>query len=297
MVANTDLGSRAARHSEQRSTSLVQRLGIARGALAACTLCERRCGANRSANQPGFCQCSSRTTCIKRYLSCAEDPDLVPALRVYLAGCNFRCRFCNTAPSAFDATSAQTIDPAAMAAQLQVALAGGARSIDMLGGEPSLHPHFLLALAAAADRPLPLVLDTNLYMTPQVLDLLDGVVRVYLANLKFGNDRCALLLAGVERYTEVVTRNLQILDGRADLRIRYLLVPGHVECCLRPMVAWLSSHLPGHGFHLMTGYVPCWQASADAAIGRLNSPAEIRAARQCLAASNLDWRIDGDGPG
>jgi putative pyruvate formate lyase activating enzyme len=250
---------------------------------------------NRLAGQAGRCGIGVESWCVKRYVSLANDLDIVPALRVYLGGCNLRCRFCS-GPESFEAAVGERVQPAVFAAELQAAVHRGIRTIQLIGGEPSLHVHTILAIAAAAAQPLPFLLDTNLYMTPQVLDLLDGVIRTYSANLKFGNDRCARELAGAERYVEVVTRNLRMLSGRVDLRIRYLLLPGHVECCLAPLVRRLSEELPGACFELLTGYMPCWQAE-QVGLGRLNSREELHAARACLEGCSLDWRVDTDGAG
>ncbi len=296
MPTETDVASSFACRPRPGPDTLRKRIDLARGLLTRCTLCGRRCGANRLAGEPTPCRLGGETWCQRQYVSYVEDADLVPALRVYFGGCNLRCRFCNTAPEGFEPSLGWPVEPALLAAELSAAVTSGVRTIDLLGGEPSLHPHTILSVGAAAETPLPIVLDTNLYFSPEVIDLLDGVVAVYLANLKYGNDDCARALAGVERYVEVVTNNVRVLAGRGAARLRYLLVPGHVECCLGPMVRWLDGNLPGIRFDLVSSYVPCWQAVSDPSLGRLAGRDEIRAARRCLAASGLDWRVDGDGP-
>jgi putative pyruvate formate lyase activating enzyme len=289
-----DLASNRAERFARGDCCLAERLELARTVLGHCTFCERRCGVNRLAGQVGPCGLGPDTYCLKRYLSLANDLDIVPALRVYLAGCNLRCRFCS-GPEAFNPAAGERIRADAFAVHLESAIDRGVKTIQLIGGEPSIHPHTILAIAGAARRPLPLLLDTNLYMTPEVLELLDGAIRTYSANLKFGNDRCARDLAGVERYVEVVMRNLRMLAGRVDLRVRYLLLPGHVECCLTPLVERLSAELPGVRFDLLSGYMPCWQAE-QVGLGRLNTRDELLAARRCLEGCTLDWRVDTDGP-
>ena len=118
-------------------------------------------------------------------------------------------------------------------------------------------------------------------------DWLDGVVALYIADFKFGNDECAKRLAGVGRYLEVVTRNLRIAAERTPMIIRHLLMPGHVDCCFRPVVDWTAEHLPGVRFQLHTGYVPCWRASGDAKMGRLTSADEVREAWGYLRTKDL----------
>lgn len=242
---------------------------MARASLSACTLCERRCGVDRLAGERAPCGLGEQTYCFKRHLSMAEEVELLPSYMVYLGGCNFRCGFCVQAPVCFDPARGELVNPAALAAHCIELVARGAKSINLLGGEPSLHMHTILEVAAAAadlGHVLPLVLNSNFYMTPEVLDLLDGVVSVYLADYKFGNNACAARIAGVDRYVEVLERNLLAAHAHATrngatMLVRHLLMPGHAECCLAPVARFVESHLPTAAFHVMDSYVPAWRAA------------------------------------
>lgn len=229
----------------------------------------------------------------------AEEVELVPSYMVYLGGCNFRCAFCVQAPACFDPFRGEQVDPAALASHCIKLVAQGVTSINLLGGEPSLHVHTILEVAAAASdlgRTLPLVLNSNFYMTPEVLDLLDGVVSVYLADFKFGNDACAARIAGVERYVEVLERNLLDAHARAarhgaTMLVRHLLMPGHAECCLAPVARFVESHLPDATFHVMDSYVPAWRAAggnaANPELSALLSEHDRHAAAGVLASVRL----------
>jgi putative pyruvate formate lyase activating enzyme len=262
--------------------------------LKRCELCEWRCRVDRTAGRRGPCGLGTKTRILKQYVSVTEEFEVIPALRVYLGGCNLRCRFCDTAPECLDPDRGDLPDPGTYAQQLAGAVERGVKSISVLGGEPTLHAHTLLEWAAAAPIRLPLVVNTNLYMTGEVLEALDGAIALYLGDFKFGNDECAQRLAGVSHYSAVVRRNLAWLAGRTPLVVRHLLMPGHLECCLRPVAEWLAANLPGTRFQLYVGYVPCWQAGA-AGVGRLNSRAEVRAAADVLRPLDLDWRTGADG--
>jgi putative pyruvate formate lyase activating enzyme len=265
---------------------LLQRLAAARGMLQNCELCELRCGVNRGAGERRRCRLAADTHVYKTYASLNEEAELIPALRVFLGGCNFRCPWCDEAPDAFE-DAGQRVEPADWADELTAAVAGGVCTISILGGEPTLHVPTLLALAAAVERPLPLALNTNMYMSPAVIELLDGVVQWYLADFKFGNDECARQYAGVPRYSDVVRRNLLSVARQAELVIRHVLMPGHLGCCFQPVADWAAEHLPGVRFQLYPGYVPCGPASCDATLGRLNTRADVRAATDYLARLDL----------
>jgi len=254
---------------------LLERARTARASLRACCLCERRCGVDRAAGARAPCGLNDQTGCFKRHISYAEEIDLLPSYMVYFGGCNFRCRFCVQAPECFAPHRDTLVDPPAAARDFERVVSRGARTINLIGGEPSLHLHTILEIAAAAEAQLPLVLNSNMYMTPEVIDLLDGVVETYIADFKFGSDSCARSLAGVDRYVEVVTRNLLHASRSAALIVRHLVMPGHVECCFRPVAQWLAEHLPLAPFTLMTGYVPAWRAARQGDdLGRCLTEAE-----------------------
>ena len=279
--------SRAPSAGRPPHAEILRRVIAAGSMLQTCNMCELRCGVDRTAGARGRCQLGATTHVYKTYVSLNEELELVPALRVFFGGCNFRCPWCDEAPDAFG-DAGRCIEPAFWALKLCRAIAGGVRTISLLGGEPSLHLHTVLALAAAADPPLRLALNTNLYMTPEVLELLDGIVQWYLADFKFGSDACARQYAGVPRYSDVVRRNLLLIAAtQAEPVIRHVLMPGHLGCCFRPVADWVAEHLPGARFQLYPGYVPCGPASCDAVVGRLNTRADVGAATEYLAGLNL----------
>lgn len=280
---------------------LLERAAWARERLSACTFCEKRCGVDRLHGGPAPCGLGHATHSFKRHLSLAEEIELLPSYMVYFAGCNFRCAFCVQAPACFDPHRGGLVDPAALARECGGVVGRGARTINLLGGEPSLHPHTILELAAAAPEPLPLLLNSNFFMTPEVLDLFDGVVAYYLADFKFGSDLCAARVAGVDRYVAVVTRNLLLAHAQRERRgarllVRHLLMPGHIKCCYEPVAQWMRANLPDTPFNVMDSYVPAFRAARPGAnvgeLARLLSPGELAAAeRVTLTRGGREVRI------
>ena len=97
-------------------------------------------------------------------------------------------------------------------------------------------------------------------------------VDTYVADFKFGNNECARRLASVEKYVETVTRNLRIAAKQGDLIVRHLVLPGHFDCCFRPIVSWLREHLPQVKFSLRTSYLPRWRARHDPELRSMLDP-------------------------
>ncbi len=232
---------------------------------------------------------SSRT--FKRHISFAEEVDLLPSYMVYFAGCNLRCGHCAQAPAAFG-DHGELVCTETLASECREMVRRGARSINLVGGEPSLHVHTILDLADLAG-PLPLVLNSNMTMAHCVLDWLDGIVETYLVDIKFGNDRCALELADATDYWQTVTRNVLVAAGQGKLIIRHLLLPGHVDCCFIPVARWVADCLPEARFHLMTTYVPTETPRRE--MRRLLRPKESARAR--YLATEMGLRLEGSGDG
>lgn len=291
-MSGTEVAARNVQSGALQDAVLHEHLLRIRTMLSSCSLCEHRCACDRAGDPVGRCRLGLETRVLRQELTLLDDPEWVPALRVYLAGCSFRCKFCNTAPECFSAQAGQLVTPDQLARAFVKAMDHGARSIILLGGEPTLHAHTLLELAASAGRTLPLVLNTNGYMSPDVIELLGHVVRGWVVDFKFGNDTCAQTVAGIPRYTAILTRNLQHLASTQRLHVRHLLLPGHLECCFKPVVQWLSTSLPGVRFCLMTGYVPHFRAQTDPTLGRLNRRDDLREVQRLLSASTLNWSID-----
>ena len=105
-----------------------------------------------------------------------------------------------------------------------------------------------------------MVWKSDFYGTPEAFALLREVVDIYVADFKFGNDDCGERIAKVERYVATVTRNLADTAEHGDLIVRHLLLPGHYECCYRPIVERLAREMPGVKFSIRDGYLPRWQA-------------------------------------
>jgi putative pyruvate formate lyase activating enzyme len=119
------------------------------------------------------------------------------------------------------------------------------------------------------------------------MELLAGVAEVYIADFKFGNDQCAKQLSGVENYLSIVARNLKTASRQGRLIVRHLLLPGHYDCCLLPVVKWMREHLPDVEFSLRDGYLPAWRAAGFPGLDKPNSSEQIGAADKLVHRMGL----------
>lgn len=236
------------------------RRGLADEHLSNCQLCEHRCHVNRATGERGPCHAGIEARVFRHRVECGEEPELVPSHLFYLSGCDLRCAFCIAEANAFDPTRGQLLTREFLTKAIVWGRTKGARNLQWVGGEPTIHiPSILEAMSYCDDLP-PIVWKSDFYGTPEAFELLQGLINVYVADFKFGNDTCAQRIAKVPRYVDVVTRNLKIAASQSDLIIRHLLLPGHLDCCFRPILEWIKVNMPDVKLSLRDGYQPRWQA-------------------------------------
>jgi putative pyruvate formate lyase activating enzyme len=250
---------------------------IAQACYRHCGLCEHRCGVNRIQGELGSCGANTEAKVFRHRVEYGEELELVPSHLFYLSGCDLRCCFCIGGEISEHPELGQPLNKAFFTDAMAWGRKQGARNLQWVGGEPAIHLPAILDVMAEISNLPPIVWKSNFHATPKTFEMLSGVVDIYVADFKFGNDACALRLAGVSEYWNTVTRNLLIAAGQGDLIVRHLLLPGHFDCCCRPILAWMRERLPKAKINLRDGYLPSWQASR---CNELTIPLDAATARQ-----------------
>ncbi|TNF29852.1 MAG: radical SAM protein [Deltaproteobacteria bacterium] len=243
----------------------------------ACDVCAERCLVDRHAGELGLCGLPADARVYKEYLHLGEEARLVPSHTIYLSGCNFRCAFCSDDPQVRRPLEhGVTVPPAALAKRIAQRRAEGARNVNFVGGLPDVNVLYILKVLEHCPPDTPVVWNTNLWTTPEAIAHLEGVVWTWLVDFKFGNDRCARKLAGARDYLATLTDLLPRAAAAGEVLVRHLLMPGHLECCTRPVLDWLATHLPEVPLNVMTGYHPYRMARGRGPMSR-GIPAAERA--------------------
>ncbi len=271
-----------------RQTAAAERVSTAQRALTCCRFCARDCGVNRVAGELGSCQASGQIHVHLAQIEVADELELIPTFAIALSGCDLRCAFCISGPESWNPRAGEVWTAAALAGRAKIALAEGARTITILGGEPTIHVPFLLELVAELPDWAKLVLKTNAYGSAASRGFLDGLFDVWCADYKFGNDTCAERLAHVPHYNETIRENLAWAAQQSDLIVRHLLMPGHVECCWAPVAEWLGAHLPGVKTSLRSAFWPGWQSHRHAELRGTVSHLELSQAHKIAADRGLE---------
>lgn len=160
----------------------------------------------------------------------------------------------------------------------------GAANINFVGGEPTPNLHIIMEALNLTSVNVPILWNSNMYLTPEAMQLLADVVDIWLPDFKWGNDRCAVKYSRIVRYFEVVSRNHAMAYENGDMIIRHLVMPGHVECCTKPVLDWIAENCPRALVNVMSQYRPEHLVLQDPEkhreIARRPSMHEIREARE-----------------
>ncbi len=226
--------------------------------LHACRLCERRCGIDRTLGKKGECGVG-QTKIASLFLHFGEEEPLVPSLTVFFSGCTFKCVFCQNYDISTRPEGGEVVPPKDLAKQIEAMAARRTlppRNVNWVGGEPTPHLKFILKTMKECEANIPQVWNSNMYMSQETMEILDGIVDLYLADFKFGNDACAERLCGVKNYFSIVSRNHLEAGRQAEVMVRHLVMPNHFECCTKPILEWLAKNLPSAAVNVMGQYRP-----------------------------------------
>lgn len=242
------------------------RAKMVRQILKKCTLCPRRCKVNRLQGEEGYCGLNSKVRVFREMLHPFEESIINPSHQIYFAGCNLKCEFCTVAEWNSQPGEAAEIDYEQLVSKVEERKKQGAKVLNLLGGEPALSIHGILELLGRLSPNSIVILNSNMYFDQRVLALLDGFIDVYLADFKCGSDICAKNMLQADGYFRIMRDNLLAATKRADVIVRHLVLPGHLECCTKQVLNWVSKSRLQVKVSLRGDYVP--PATTTAAPGK-----------------------------
>lgn len=238
------------------------KIELARRMLTECHFCERRCGVDRTARERGFCGTDVQSRLSSEFLHMGEEACLVPSHTFFFIGCPFYCVYCqNWSISRQVEKGIPTTGEEMAKTAKRRRLVEESRNINLVGGSPTPNTHTILEMLKELDVNVPVVWNSNMYMSEETMRLLDGCIDVYLTDFKYGNDNCAQRLSKVENYWEIVTRNHLLARRQAELLIRHLVLPNHVKCCSEPIIRWIADNFGDSvRLNIMAQYRPEFKA-------------------------------------
>lgn len=208
-----------------------------------CTLCPRECHADRAAGQTGFCGQTASLTAARAALHYWEEPCISGSCgsgAVFFSGCNLQCVFCQNHSIALG-QAGFSVSLEKLADTFLKLQAQGAANINLVTGShfiPQLA--YALTLAKRQGLTLPVVYNTGSYEKPEALALLDGLVDIYLPDLKYYSSALSGKYSHAADYFEKACAAISemfrqvgrpVIDSATGLMkrgmiVRHLLLPG-----------------------------------------------------------------------
>ena len=280
--------------------------------LSECRACPRECEVNRLVGKWAACK-TGRHAIVNSHLPHMGEENCLRGWAgsgtIFFSHCNLRCVFCQNYDisqgvkpgSTRRGSSAREI--ADMMLSLQTS---GCHNINFVTPEHVV-PQVLeaLALAIGGGLTLPIVYNTSGYDSPESLELFDGVVDVYMPDIKFLDNDASRKYLKAEDYPEAASSALKEMHrqvgpleidseglARRGVLIRHLVMPGMLENT-RTILEWIATELgPDSYVNLMDQYHPAGRVSRSRfpEINRRVSDAEFREATQI--ARDLGLRLD-----
>ena len=290
------------------SGELLRRAREAVSRLACCELCPRRCRVNRLAGETGLCMTGRRALIASYNLHFGEEDPLVGrggSGTIFFAGCNLLCAFCQNDDISHDVTGACGASPEQLAAVMLSLQNEGAENINFV--TPShVVPQILeaLPLAAKDGLRLPLVYNTGGYDAVETLALLEGVVDIYMPDVKFWSGEAAKRFMRAGDYPERARAAVREMhrqvgdlvldaDGRAvrGLLVRHLVMPDGLAGTGEWMRFLAGEISPDTYVNVMGQYRPCGRAGEFPELARPPASAEHRAALEAAGRAGIT-RLD-----
>ena len=259
-----------------RSGELRARAEKAKSILEECRLCPRHCGTNRLAGESGKCHITSQAMVSSYEPHFGEEAPLVGrhgSGTIFFTYCNLRCVFCQnyTISQLGEGGEVGREELARMMLSLQ---AKGCHNINLVS-PTHVVPHILdaLELAVSMGLYLPLVYNSGGYDSVETLKLLDGIIDIYMPDMKCSDEKTAEQLSGIKDYPEVnkaairemhrQVGDLQLDDegvAQCGLLVRHLVLPNRLAGT-QEVVRFLAREVSTNTYlNIMAQYHPCYKA-------------------------------------
>ncbi len=298
-----------------KTGELQERARRANQILESCRLCPRGCGVDRTRGERGFCRSGLLPNVSSYNIHHGEEPPISGTRgsgTIFLTNCTLHCLFCQNYPiSQLGVGREKRVDELG---EMMLDLQGrGCHNINFVTPTHFV-PQIISALCWAVERGLrlPMVYNTNGYDSLETLRLLEGVVDIYLPDMKYADEEIARTYSEAPAYPAVNAQAILEMYGqtgqaryakdgtlRRGLIIRHLLLPNGLAGTEK-MAGFVAKNLSGRCLiSLMTQFFPAYRAEGFPRIARRLNQAEFEEALQILDRWGLNqgWKQEWTGNG
>jgi len=283
---------------------LAERVEAARALLKNCQVCPRHCGINRLADETGKCHTGKLAVVSSYGPHFGEEAPLVGKYgsgTIFFTNCNLKCLSCQnySISQLGDGTEVTKEELARMMLALQ---ARGCHNINFVS-PTHVVPQILegLEIAINLGLRLPLVYNSGGYDSAETLDILDGIVDIYMPDMKYSDEKIAEELSGIKNYPTINQAALtemhrQVGDLQIDedgiavrgLLIRHLVLP-HGLAGTKEIMKFIAEDISLNSYvNVMAQYHPCYKAFQIPQLARPLSTQEFLEAIELAKRAGLN---------
>lgn len=275
--------------------------------LESCMLCPRDCGVNRLEGEKGICKTGKKAMVSSYSAHFGEEKPLVGRYgsgTIFFTNCNLLCNFCQNYDISHLGRGVE-VDDNQLADMMLDLQDRGCHNINLV--TPShVVPQIVSALDIAAGKGLyiPLVFNTGAYDKVSTLEEMEGVMDIFMPDLKFWSRGLAKQTCRAGDYREVSTGAVQEMHRQVGdlvvneegiavrgLLIRHLVMPGYEEDT-RNILSYISGSVSQNTYvNIMPQYYPCGEVLNSRSLGRTLRPDEHRNAVEYARELGL-YRLD-----
>ena len=286
-------------------TELQERIEAAYQLLESCRVCPRECGVNRLKNDKlGFCRSGLNPAISSVSPHHGEEPPLSGTKgsgTIFFTNCNLRCVYCKNYPISQMGTGAERTT-GELACQMLWLQEQGCHNVNLVTPTHFM-PQILKAIGIALKRGfrLPLVYNTSGYDSLESLKLLDGIVDIYLPDMRYSDDPTSLKYSIAPHYPEINRAAVKemyrqvgnlVMDengiAKRGLIIRHLILPCGLSGTERIMKFLAEEISKDVYISLMSQYFPAYKAHEFKELSRRITAEEYEEAYQIMQKYGLE---------
>lgn len=231
-----------------------------------CSICPRHCNVDRK-NSLGYCKSGENFRLARAALHFWEEPCISGkngSGTVFFSGCNLRCVYCQNYEISHGNKGIE-VSESRLVEIFENLVSQGAENINLVN--PTHYVYQLSQVLKKWKSPVPVVYNSSGYEEVETLKLLDGLVDIYLPDLKYIRGDKALKYSKAEDYFEKASLAIKEMrrqvsntfeNGmmKSGLIVRHLILPRNTNSSLE-IIDWFKENLPNTYLSLMAQYVPC----------------------------------------
>ena len=242
-----------------------------------CSICPRHCNVDRSVNL-GFCQSPDNFRVARAALHFWEEPCISGkegSGTVFFSGCNLKCVFCQNNEISAENKGVEISDDKLISI-FENLISQGANNINLVN--PTHYAKRLAKVLGRWKSPVPIVYNSSGYEEVETLKALDGIIDIYLPDLKYIRTEKAMRYSKAADYFEKASAALLEMrrqvedkfDGdimKSGMIIRHLILPQNTNSSIA-VLDFIKSNFPNTFVSLMAQYTPCGDLSEFPEINR-----------------------------